>query len=58
MKELDRDLSEFFKLFLRCASLVPAAEANACIEELSKSLLTIATQENCSKVSNTIILIY
>lgn len=48
-KELDRDLAEFFRLFSRCASLVPAAEANSCIE-LSKSLLGLVTEEKC-KVS-------
>ena len=46
-KELDRDLAEFFRLFSRCASLVPAAEANTCINELSKSLLTLVTHEKC-----------
>ena len=49
-KELDRDLAEFCRLFCRCASLVPAAEANTCIEELSNTLLTVVTQEKC-KVS-------
>ncbi|CAB3983805.1 telomere-associated RIF1 isoform X2 [Paramuricea clavata] len=49
-KELDRDLAEFFRLFYRCASLVPAAEANTCIEELSNTLLTVVTQEKCKNV--------
>ena len=49
-RELDRDLAEFFRLFCRCSSLVPAAEANTCIEVLAKSLLTVVTQETCKNV--------
>ena len=53
-KELDRDLAEFFRLFCRCSSLVPAVEANSCIEILAKPLLTVVTQEKCKVNVNTL----
>lgn len=46
-KELGGDLAEFFQLFARCASVVPTAEANSCIEQLSNSLLPVVSQEKC-----------